>query len=442
MKSELTESSPGRAGESEHQLTSSLGSANRAVSVALLAAVLSTRYLRGFEEVPIGDLLIIGFVAATMLSSRARPWHNRLRRLVLGPIGIVLLGLCVSVLVNSNSAWFDAGELARSSLKLCLYLLGFAGFVELLSSMPPKMVAQRLSQMLWLLAVVSVLQQFAYLLGFQTGLLAVYGRSQFDRSAVPRSASLFSEPAYLAIFVVVILLVQHRIGHMKRADLALGATILALAASLAGVGLALLSLGSVALHGTSTRRIFRAAAAGIVVATLVFVSPAKSVVERRVVDRVSNTVQGSDQSSNGRLVDSWLVAAEISNDHLLFGVGPGQLSGRVVEISRSGSIPDLDSRVEVAGGTWNVFANVLAEGGLVSLTGLLLFVGAILRRWWPAGLLLIAVGFSTGTFYGWLWWAVCALLAWASSTQLSSGGASKPGPVSGGRLLVVADERT
>lgn len=427
-------SSTGTARETEHRTqanqtapSASLGRRDQSLLVYgfIAAAVMSSQSVGDTKWLIYGDLILALTLIRVISLKKLAAWPGVLARKLGGPLGLLALALGVSSFINSADTSFDFTELAKSSAKFSFYILGFCAARHTLLTVGLVTVAHKIRRSLQVLLFVSIAQQVAAAVGISYGLLSTYATGPWDRSAFPRSASLFSEPAYLTIFVVVSLTYLHRSRLLTKYDLLTGIGLLALAASLSGVALAVLSLGSILLSEANWPQTFRAFLAVVLVLVVLQLPPLRGVFEDRVVNRIEQTLSGGRQDASGqaRLLDGWLVAgATADNGGLIFGVGPGQLVGELERVERENLVPSLDSRALDSGGLWNIFANVLIEGGILAMIALAICVISNGWKWWPAIVIQVGIAFATGTFYGWMWWfcfLTLGLAAWHLPTHRS-----------------------
>lgn len=378
------------------------------IALLIVAAVGSSTSVLGIRQLLVGDVVLVGTLAWVGFSDRYRP--TRVLGQTINVFGVAAIGFVVATFIANLGMSFIPIEAALTFAKLAIYTTGACLAADVLPSVSATTLGRYLRRTLQILFVLSIAQQIGHRMGVDAWPLATYAPGPWDRSSFPRSASLFSEPAYLSIFVVIATYRLQLDRQLRRVDLLLSAVLLALAASLAGIALALVA----ALLGANRRSLI---VSGIrmlpllafVIIAIAVIPTTRDIAQRRVIDRIEQTASGTDASGSARLVDSWSAAFEVVDGRLLTGVGVGQLGPELAELFDSDTDLGIDPRLDEAGGTWNVLANVVAETGLIGLLTLGLALRAFGLRT-SSAVLLFLVCFATGTFAGWLWWSALALL--------------------------------
>lgn len=382
----------------------------RIILVLLIAAAIgSSTSIAGVRQLLVSDVILVGTLTWVGFFDRYRP--ARVLGRTASVFGVAAMGFVASTYIANLGTSFIPTEAVLTFAKLAVYVVSIVLFADVLPTLAPTTVVRYLRRTLQLLLIVSLAQQVSHRIGINVWPLETYAAGPWDRSSFPRSASLFSEPAYLSIFTVIATFRLWIEQQLKRSDLVVAAVLLALGASLAGAGLAMAAI----LLGSNRRSL----AVGVVrlapwlalLAIVVAIVPTtRDIVERRVIERIGETASGTDASGSARLADSWAAAFEVVDGRFLTGVGIGQLGPELIELFDGAAAIELDSRLNDAGGTWNVIANVYAETGVLGLAALAIS----LRKYGvdrQSGVLMIVVCFATGTFAGWLWWAALAMLA-------------------------------
>lgn len=380
----------------------------------------ASRRLIGPAVLVTGDLLLALGVGLWFIGSTGRglviPKGMR-------SLGVFFAAAGLSALMSMSNSLSSPVESILFFAKMSLYWFGLLCMWNYIRDFGSTEFIRILRILLSINLAMSLAQQTAHRLGMTSPVLRAYQAGRWDRSSFPRTQALFSEPSTLAIFVVVVLSYFYLHRQLRRSDLAIGAVLLALAASLSGIALALLMCGVFSVkRGVIKPRMIGAAVAGVMVFALaVLTIPAVGqVFEDRVAQRLVETTGGGaqqDASSSGRLVGSWQAGIRLAEDNIVTGVGPGNYAIRLADIQRQGELTLLDPRILSSGGSWNIFANTLAEFGLLGLTTLLSILWAWLRRSPPSLILAIAIGFASGTLVGWLWWFSCGLLKEATEAS-------------------------
>lgn len=373
----------------------------------IVAALTSSLPIAGIRQLIVGDLILAGAMSWMFFFERDRPLRVAGRCItVFGPPAIAF---AASIFVANLSADYVPIESVLTSAKLALYVLAATTLVDVLDEVDATTTARLLRRSLTALVLLSVAQQVAHRVGVDTWPFATYASGRWDRSSFPRSASIFSEPAYLSIFVVVATFRLHLDRQLRRSDLVSAVVLLGLAASLAGaamaIGATVVALGRSSVVAGLLRLGPWLAIAAI---AIMIIPTTREIVERRVFDRVEQTADGTDASGTARLVDSWNAATTVAGSNPFTGVGLGQLAPQLAQVFDGGET-ELDERLNEAGGTWNVVANVFAETGFIGLFALVF----ALQRFGidrPGAAVLLLVCFATGTFAGWLWWASAAIV--------------------------------
>ncbi len=328
-----------------------------------------------------------------------------------------LLGVaCLSAVVRVGGTGFDSIEAVKFFAKMFLYGLALITIPTCILTLGSTSFLRLMRWGLYLNIAVGILQQIGHRSGTSIGLFQAYGVTPWDRSDWPRVQGLFSEPATFTIFAVLLVVVVYSMGRLRLSDVFSLVVVLALTASVIGFALAGLIglLAVIERNQLSNGDVLRVVGAVALVVTAALLVPAsRGVIEDRFVSRVENTFAsgGSDASGQARLFDSWTAAVEVVDGQTLFGVGPGNYVVGLRQASDEGRLDNVDARIVESGGGWNLFANVFAELGVIGVLVLIAGIWSWTRPRWSGFVVLIGIGFATGTFLGWSWWLACMLVS-------------------------------
>jgi hypothetical protein len=391
--------------------STSTRTASRALGLYFVAVVLSSQRVGGSSWLVAGDVALVAAIFVSLLRT-PRLFEARLPSWAV-PSAIGMLTLAAfSNLAQLVGDPLGQAEALKSISKLTLYVAGIILFSAELTQTSPARLCRTARFFLRVSVATAALQLTAHLAGFAVPLLPGIREIAFDHvGALPRAHGFFSEPSTLATFLVVMVALLWEMGNLRRSDIALVLIGVLLSGSLSGVALTaacglLAAIRKGALRTIVTRgSLLISAFAGVGL----LIPAIGETVQRRVLERVPNTISRADASGSGRLMDGWTAAIQVAEQNPWFGVGLGQQRFALADLAAAGRL-NVDPRLVEQGNTWNVFANTYAELGTVGLLALVCVIGVASRSIYRF-VFVVLVGFSTGVFLGWAWWFLIALMS-------------------------------
>ncbi len=380
-----------------------------ATTLFLFAAITSSITLGEsgiYSFIILGDIVLVCVLGALFVS-KTKSERLSLKNLRMGVAALAAVFVVTTLFeIIDSKPWYSGTETISSVVRYLLFFYAIDQFTAVLKRTDG---IPRIS--LAFVATTCVLANFLQYLSF-AGAIPVLPFIEdpsvdWDPFAgLPRLYGLFSEPSTAAIFFTMMILFS---VESKRRSPVLIVTFAALLVATFALTAGILILGvgfGYLLSGLSgIRQVVRwIPILLLVLGFFALIPQTRGAFESRILDR---TLSGADDNSTSiRLVDSWTASYRV-NPPPFVGVGIGQYPGAIDQAGRDGLLSDVSPALVKQRSGWNVFAFALAEGGP---TGIAALVGAIFTirnkrmRWF-----MVALGFTTGTLVGWLFWCCFAL---------------------------------